>query len=516
MEKATSAQVNGSDIGSPEHAGQLAPWEVAELPSPPPFDGRSLLRAIGPGIILLGGSIGTGEWLLGPGVTVKFQGMMLWMATVAILLQSFLNIECIRYALYTGEPIFTGYLRCRPGPRFWSIAYLFVDSGMFFPAFAASIAQLLIAAYLGVGNMPGDAHRFAVMWVGIAVTLTCYVLMLFGGTIYKMLQGLMTFKILWVLTYLLLIDIFLVQPENWRILLRGFFWPFDESGSLAIPPGMRWADWALIAGFAAYAGAGGLSNATFSNYARDKGWGMGSLVGAIPSAVGGIQIALSPLGKIFRVTPESLERWRGWWRHIHFDQYGVWVLGCFVGMMLPAAMSLQFVKLQGGEINQMQIASMQAQGIADSFPQYRQLFWVLTLFCGFLIIWFTQVQVLDHFTRRWTDILWTGSEKARAASGLEVKRIYYLIAAIYALMNCALLIVNHYTGGSPFTVQLIQSVSSGAAMVVCSFHTLWVNRRFLPRELQPVWWREVGLVLCGLFYSTMTVLAVYGRFFAPK
>ena len=37
-----------------------------------------------------------------------------------------------------------------------------------------------------------------------------------------------------------------------------------------------------MAAFAAAAGAGGLSNMNFSNYTRDKGWGMGPLVGRDP------------------------------------------------------------------------------------------------------------------------------------------------------------------------------------------------------------------------------------------
>ncbi|MBC8290186.1 MAG: hypothetical protein H8E37_07700, partial [Planctomycetes bacterium] len=50
---------------------------------------------------------------------------------------------------------------------------------------------------------------------------------------------------------------------------------------------------ALIGAFVGYAGGGGLSNSTYSNYIRDKGWGMGSQVGAIPSAVGGRKVTLS-------------------------------------------------------------------------------------------------------------------------------------------------------------------------------------------------------------------------------
>ena len=55
------------------------------------------------------------------------------------------------------------------------------------------------------------------------------------------------------------------------------------------------------------------------------------------------------------------------------------------------------------------------------------------------------------------------------------------------------------------------AVTAGGAMVVSSFHTLWVNRRFLPKPLQPSRAREVGLALCGLFYLVMTSLAVYGK-----
>src|SRR6185436_14562183 len=39
---------------------------------------------------------------------------------------------------------------------------------------------------------------------------------------------------------------------------------------------------AFIAGLAAIAGNGGLSNTPVSNYTRDQGWGMGHAVGAIP------------------------------------------------------------------------------------------------------------------------------------------------------------------------------------------------------------------------------------------
>src|SRR6185503_17484568 len=102
--------------------------------------------------------------------------------------------------------------------------------------------------------------------------------------------------------------------------------------------------WGIIAAFVAIAGAGGLTNMSFSNYERDKGWGMGALVGAIPSAVGGRSITLSHVGTVFRVTDESRLKWRGWFRHIVRDQLAVWMLCSFVGMALPCMLSLQFIR----------------------------------------------------------------------------------------------------------------------------------------------------------------------------
>src|SRR5262249_30311122 len=93
-------------------------------------------------------------------------------------------------------------------------------------------------------------------------------------------------------------------------------------------------DWATIAAFAAIAGLGGLANTLFSNYTRDKGWGMGKYVGAIPSAVGGRNISLSHVGRVFPLDAANRTRWLGWLAHIRRDQM-IWMAASFIGMALP-------------------------------------------------------------------------------------------------------------------------------------------------------------------------------------
>jgi hypothetical protein len=69
---------------------------------------------------------------------------------------------------------------------------------------------------------------------------------------------------------------------------------------------------------------------------------MGGAVGAIPSAIGGRHVTLSHVGKVFAIDAENLRRWEGWWRYVLVDQICVWAPGCFMGMALPALLSLQF------------------------------------------------------------------------------------------------------------------------------------------------------------------------------
>src|SRR5687767_5146710 len=97
---------NAADPTLPADHGALPRWAVDDLPAPPPFNFRNLLKVIGPGAIMAATSIGGGEWLVGPAAAVKYSSPIFLIATVAILLQVIFNLEAIRYTLYTGEPIY--------------------------------------------------------------------------------------------------------------------------------------------------------------------------------------------------------------------------------------------------------------------------------------------------------------------------------------------------------------------------------------------------------------------------
>src|SRR5512139_3428064 len=177
----------GPSSGTPPDHGALPPWEMAELSAPPPFSLRNLMRVLGPGAILAATSVGGGEWLLGPAVGVKYSTSIFLIVTVAILLQVIFNIEGIRYTLYTGEPIYGGIMRLKPGPRFWAGFYTvigFMQLG--WPALAGSAAAVLFSAW--AGRIPGEGDAGIQGWIATAVLAIIIAILSFGGTIERMLE----------------------------------------------------------------------------------------------------------------------------------------------------------------------------------------------------------------------------------------------------------------------------------------------------------------------------------------
>ncbi len=48
-------------------------------------------------------------------------------------------MEAIRYTLFTGEPILTGVMRLKPGPRLWTPFYIAIGAQLATPAIAAAL-----------------------------------------------------------------------------------------------------------------------------------------------------------------------------------------------------------------------------------------------------------------------------------------------------------------------------------------------------------------------------------------
>ena len=92
----------------------------------------------------------------------------------------------------------------------------------------------------------------------------------------------------------------------------------------------------------------------------------------------------------------------------------------------------------------------------------------------------SQMSIVDDFSRRWTDILWSGSGLVRdRLHGGQVSRIYYGILASYVLWSivCAYLFSTY---GTPKLMTVVIANLNNVAIGLTSFPLWWTNRRLLP------------------------------------
>ncbi len=511
----------------------LPAWGRADLPEARPLGWGNLAGFIGPGIVMCGIQIGGGEWLFGPAITAKYGGGLMWIATVSILLQAFYNIECGRYALYCGEPVFTGFMRTRPGPWFWAGVAMLLNLGALIPGLSTNAAVLIASMVLDRPPAAADGALVGGLAYGCLALVVLPVLA--GGKVYNALEVVMTAKVLIVLGFCLFIGVFFVSWRGWADIFGGFvkfgnvpvadgrggetvtnvFAHIFEHGQW---PAIALANIALVGAFAGYAGGGGLSNSTYSNFVRDKGWGMGSRVGAIPSAIGGRKVTLSHLGMVFAVDQGSMQRWRGWWKYILTDQLLVWVPGCFMGMALPALLSIEFARhspmfgQDGLEYAQPLIAADGLRHAPGFGPGTSQTLWIVTLFVGLMVFLPSQMSIVDDVARRWTDIIWSANRRVRERMGdHQVRLVYYGILAMYVLWSIISATIFLRFGDAPTLMVTTIANLNNLAIGVTAFHVLWINRTLLPAPLRPRWYAQAGIAACGVFYLGLAALVFFAK-----
>ncbi len=510
---------------------EMPAWEIGELPAAPRLTLRSWTLLVGPGLVMGGVAIGGGEWIAGPLTTAKYGGAILWLTTLSILAQVVYNLEISRYTLYCGEPISTGKFRVPPGPLFWLAIYLVLDFGSVFPYIASAAATPLAAMIVGEIANPATTYQVlgGAITGGALLQVLKYVLfivmlapLVFGGKVYYSLKLLISVKIAVVLGFLLLVAILFSSAATWREILTGFVQfgsvPVMGDASDGAPPienifvslwqgrGMPEIDFsmvAVLAALAAISGSGGLTNTAISAYTRDQGWGMGRFVGAVPSMVGGEAIKLAHTGMVFEITRESVRRFRGWFRFVMRDQLVVWMPACFVGVALPCVLSVQFLP-RNTEAQEWEASALTADGLRAAVgPEWGQAFWLMTLFCGFLVFAPNITSTADGVLRRWVDVCWTAVPRLRRWDPHRIRTLYFGALCGYAAFGLVSL-----TLWDQLKLLKVATTIYNAGLGFSCFHVLAVNLILLPREIRPSWLMRMGLVLGGVFFTALSLVAV--------
>ena len=487
-----------SSVVPPESRSGLAPWKQAQLPPPPNPKGLSWLGVVGPGVIVLGASIGSGEFLLGPAAFVQYGLTLLWVTLAAAFLQTVLNTELMRWTVATGEPIFTGFMRTKPRAGFWAWFYAilyFLQVG--WPGWAGAAAGAIF--FLFFKELAGPEHANAVYWIGVGTFVLCVVLLTFGRRIERTLELLNWVLVSAIIASFLVLAVMFVSPETWLAGAAGLVGYDPGSGGFRfIPAG---ADFFLIGAFAAYSGAGGVINLTLSNWARDKGYGMGEKVGYISAAVGGSKLEMAHTGFMFEPTPEAMDRWRGWWRIVRADQWGVYFIGAVLGMVLPAVLYVTFIEA-GTDIRGLSVAAALADAMSS---RAGAVFGGVVALMAVWVLFKTQLDIVDGTTRAITDILWTGSARIRGWRDGDIRIVYYAVLAAITVWGVIALRL-----AQPIVLLQLGANMAGIVFVVSSIHVLYINTTMLPEEIRPPLWRRVALVAMCIFYGAFVVMWLKG------
>jgi hypothetical protein len=464
------------------------PLAVTDLPEPEEVFGvrrigpAELFKyAVGPSLIALGISIGSGEWLLGPQAVGQFGFVGVgWVILVSAVLQTFYNVECSRYVVATGEVPVVGWGRVPPGFKLWVPLSVFIVIFAFIAGgWAASAGQGVYA--LVHGQIAPSGAEEPRIWA-IALLVLVFLITAAAKRISRSLELANWVMVLTILVGLLVIDLFVVPFDLWWEGIRGFFTP-------ALPPeGITATQLGGLAGFTAL--ASGLNWYVMGHY-RDKGYGMGYRAGYI-SGLRGERRELLSSGVTFPDDPANTARWKRWYRLLMVDMWGVFFIGAMLGMLLPTILMAQAVELSGQRPTTANVPTFVAAALD---AQYGRGMFYLALLIGVLVLFSTQLGIFEAMVRVTTDAAHGTSPRLRRLLEGDPRRFYYpfmlvLLVIIAVILHLAL------------PVNLVQwsANMSNLGALIYPFMLIYLNSK-LPRAARPRPWHYVLLILNVLFFG---------------
>lgn len=442
-----------------------------DLPEPARFP-----RVIGPSVVLLAVSIGSGEFVLWPYVSSRAGLGLLWIALVGLLIQYFVNMEIERYTLATGETAITGFTRSwRP----WAWLFvLFTAVPWVWPGWATGAATTAGFVFGWGRDSVVVATVLGLVAIGIALSVS--------PVVYAVVERFQMIMMGSVAVFLVVALVLATDTQTWTTIVT-------EVGLRAHPDLTP----ALLLGMLAFAGGGGTLNLAYANWVRDKGMGMGAHMAPIVSPITGDPRRRPALGHVFRLEEGNLTRWRGWWRVANLEHVVFFVLLGFAfmtGLSVLAAATVfgqevgsgfDFIRAEGSALGRL---------IA---PWFRNGFWL----AGAVLLFTTNLGILDHVGRLIADIV--GVNWTRGSRFWNESRLYLVVVWAEIAAGAAILL---FAVDGPMALLVIASSLNGIVMLVYTALLIRLNRTALP---DPIRLRGLRLAAMGGAVLVFGYLALF-------
>ena len=460
---------------------------------------------VGPSIILAGLALGSGEFIIWPGIAYASGFVFFWAAMLGIITQYFINLEIERWTLVTGETALTGFCRMS-----WHWSWIFLILNIvpwMWPGWGTGAAQL--GSWLVFGPVEvvkeGVTHygAYYVQPIAVALLILCGVALTAGPVVYDTVERIQTFLVALLLVLVCIVAAVVVRADAVTALLSNI-WRVGEMPASNTGLGMI-----ELLGAIAFAGAGGSLNLGQSNYIMDKGYGMGQYIGRITSPLTGKEEPIADTGFHFRHTPENMARWQGWWRAANIEHFFSFLMTCIVTLLLLSLITYSLLYDEQGVLRDS--AKGLGTGINFVWKQAellgeRPFGWFLKtayLIAGVAILFTTELGVLDAGSRISADIVKTNF--LRNNDKWPMGRLYF--AFLWAEIALGSFITIFFTK-EPVELLRIAAAMNGAVMFLFSLTLLYMNNKILSRRLSMSPLRFVMVVWSCGFYGYFTMQAL--------
>ena len=457
------------DVAAPagEAQGRFDPYRLSpEHVADPPRRLGSILRRIGPGLVLSASIVGSGELIATTTLGAKLGYTMMWLIIVSCLIKSVVQAVLGRYVIATGETTLVAFSRI-PGPR---LLVNWVAWAWFAATFMVLFA--LTGMYIGVSQvMFSLVPNIAVTgWVLIFLAITLALLL--GGAYARVEKIAMIkvalFTMITVLSAILLMN--MPQYFSWGQLASGLVPSLPSSDGLAV----------AIAVFGITGVASG-ELCIYPYWCIEKGYAR------------------------FTGPREDSDAWRerarGWIRVMHVD--------VVVSMIVYTFATIAFYLLGAGVLHGMGQVPAGKEMIAALSNIYTQTLgpWSLWLFYlgAVMILYGTVFAVTAGNSRMLADFsqLLGGFRRDEYHRRTRYRDAFIVVISLFA--------VGFYFvfGQSPVTLVTWTGMGQAALLPIVSFGTLFLAARHLPEELKVPGWMMTLLWLAAIVITVFIVPSLY-------
>ena len=379
----------------------------------------------------------------------------------------------MRYTLATGEPVFTGFMRTRPSSTLWAWVY----AGLYFlqvgwPAWAATAAGAIF--FLFARRLAGPADAATIYFIGVgdvsaSASRSCSV----GRRIERTLELLNWVLVVCILGGFLVAGAARSCPRGtWLAARRRARRLRPASGRVRLLPGGRGLLPARCAG--RLLGRRRRRNIMLSNWARDKGYGMGERAGLHPGARRRQQGAPRAHRLHLRADAESDAALARLVAHRPRRSVGR-VLRRRHSRHGAAGAALRDVPAARHRHPGPRHQRRARAGVGGDGG--RRCSAASIAFLGAWILFKTQLDNLEGMVRAITDILWTGQPpRPRLARRRRARRLLQRARRRSSLWGIIALRL-----AQPIVLLQIGANVAGVVFIIASLHLLYVNTRLLPR-----------------------------------